>query len=300
MDNHLTIRVPKRLIKASLVLALVAAVISPIAVSASHTFSDVPDESIFHEDISWLADANVTKGCNPPANDNFCPKDNVTREQMAAFMRRLAEGQVVDAATAITAETAAFADNAGTVDNYEANELNRVTFDVDEVGDPVTVVGLVDLETIMSVEITAPRGGYITIAGQVGLVRDADAVGGAICMVAVDDIDGNPGADILDGSRNNYTDSVNAIHDCSSHAAFATWFGGTYTVNFDVGVIIDSVDVDEGTLIVQYTPFNGEGGVPFGVIVLPPIITLGEIAEDLAATDPDIAARLPEIMAAIG
>ena len=52
MDNQLTIRLPKRLIKATLVVALVAAVISPIAVSASHVFDDVDDSNVFHNDIA--------------------------------------------------------------------------------------------------------------------------------------------------------------------------------------------------------------------------------------------------------
>jgi hypothetical protein len=76
---------------AGLVGALVAV---PIAVYASHQFTDVPNTNPFHADIDWLADAGVTKGCG---GSSYCPKDNVTREQMAAFMRRLSEGQVVDA-----------------------------------------------------------------------------------------------------------------------------------------------------------------------------------------------------------
>ncbi len=76
---------------AGLVGALVAV---PIAVYASHQFTDVPNTNPFHADIDWLADAGVTKGCSTTA---YCPSDNVTREQMAAFMRRLAENQVVDA-----------------------------------------------------------------------------------------------------------------------------------------------------------------------------------------------------------
>jgi hypothetical protein len=46
------------------------------------------DESTFEVDIDKLATAGVTRGCNPPANDNFCPGKNVTREQMAAFLVR--------------------------------------------------------------------------------------------------------------------------------------------------------------------------------------------------------------------
>ncbi|MEA2002732.1 MAG: Calx-beta domain-containing protein [Actinomycetota bacterium] len=52
-----------------------------------NTFTD-DDGSIFENDIAKLATAGITKGCNPPTNDNFCPDDPVTREQMAAFLVR--------------------------------------------------------------------------------------------------------------------------------------------------------------------------------------------------------------------
>lgn len=58
---------------------------------AGDRFQDVPSSNIFHDDIGWLADQGVTRGCNPPTNDMFCPDDPVTREQMAAFMRRFAD-----------------------------------------------------------------------------------------------------------------------------------------------------------------------------------------------------------------
>ena len=46
------------------------------------------DSSIFEDDIEWMADQGITKGCNPPLNDRFCPDDTVTRGQMAAFLVR--------------------------------------------------------------------------------------------------------------------------------------------------------------------------------------------------------------------
>lgn len=46
------------------------------------------DVSIFEGDIDRLGTAGVTKGCNPPANDLFCPKDPVLRDQMASFLAR--------------------------------------------------------------------------------------------------------------------------------------------------------------------------------------------------------------------
>lgn len=49
------------------------------------------DGSVFEADIQALAQAGITLGCNPPANDRFCPTDEVTREQMAAFLRRALE-----------------------------------------------------------------------------------------------------------------------------------------------------------------------------------------------------------------
>jgi peptidoglycan hydrolase-like amidase len=46
------------------------------------------DLSVFEADISKLAAAGVTKGCNPPQNDRFCPDEPVTRAQMASFLAR--------------------------------------------------------------------------------------------------------------------------------------------------------------------------------------------------------------------
>ena len=88
MDQFVSIRIPRRWLKAAATLLVVAAVLAPVAVAASHQFTDVPDSNIFHGDIAWLADNGVTQGCNPPTNDMFCPDDYVTRGQMAAFLRR--------------------------------------------------------------------------------------------------------------------------------------------------------------------------------------------------------------------
>jgi hypothetical protein len=46
------------------------------------------DASIFEGDIDRLGTAGVTKGCNPPVNDSYCPDDLLTRGQMAAFLVR--------------------------------------------------------------------------------------------------------------------------------------------------------------------------------------------------------------------
>ncbi len=52
-----------------------------------NTFTD-DDGSVFESDIAKLAAAGITKGCNPPVNDLYCPDSTVTRGQMAAFLVR--------------------------------------------------------------------------------------------------------------------------------------------------------------------------------------------------------------------
>jgi hypothetical protein len=82
MHRH---RRSRRLALLGATLALALGV--PLGVTlANHQFSDVPNSNSFHGDISALAASGVTSGCG---GGKFCPKANVTREQMAAFMNRL-------------------------------------------------------------------------------------------------------------------------------------------------------------------------------------------------------------------
>ena len=74
---------------------MTAALIGPVSAAITR-FTDVPDTNIFAADILWMDENEITTGCG---TDLFCPSDNVTREQMSAFMRRLATKQVVDAGT---------------------------------------------------------------------------------------------------------------------------------------------------------------------------------------------------------
>jgi SpoIID/LytB domain protein len=49
----------------------------------------IDDNGLPHEDdINALAHAGITKGCNPPTNNKFCPDNTVTRGQTAAFIVR--------------------------------------------------------------------------------------------------------------------------------------------------------------------------------------------------------------------
>jgi len=53
----------------------------------SQPFIDVSG-SIHRADIASLAFAGITKGCNPPTNDRYCPDARVSRAETASFLTR--------------------------------------------------------------------------------------------------------------------------------------------------------------------------------------------------------------------
>jgi parallel beta-helix repeat protein len=77
--------------------------------STGSVFIDVA-ASPFASDIAWLAETGITRGCNPPVNDRFCPDQSVTRGEMAAFLVRALD---------LPASDAAFVDDDGSV--FEAD-----------------------------------------------------------------------------------------------------------------------------------------------------------------------------------
>lgn len=54
----------------------------------SSGFWDVPDSSTFTAAVAWLAAEEITRGCNPPWSDQFCPAMPVTRAQAASLLVR--------------------------------------------------------------------------------------------------------------------------------------------------------------------------------------------------------------------
>ena len=57
--------------------------------SVSLPFADVPASNWAYGYIHAIRDGGITTGCG---NNHYCPKDNVTRDQMAAFLIRATEG----------------------------------------------------------------------------------------------------------------------------------------------------------------------------------------------------------------
>ena len=181
-----------------LITAAFALFVVPAAAIAAAGFTDVADDSVFVADIQWMKDNDITRGCNPPANDRFCPSNNVTREQMSAFMHRLAVNQVVDAATAIEA------DNADTLDGLDSTDFVPATALV-----PVATA-LIDLDPS---SLTVNRGA--------GFTKRTHVRTGVICL-ELDPSLGLAGADVIvsvspESSHSSGTEFQAFWHDNSSY-----------------------------------------------------------------------------------
>jgi len=147
----------RRVTTVAATLALIIAV--PVAVIAAHSFDDVPDSNQFHESIEWMQENGITIGCNPPANTQYCPEDNVSRQQMAAFMRRLAQTD----------------GSAGT--------------GVTDPADTVTVSGTTYVE-LLTLESTPTAEANVTLNAHVTLSKATDTEGSYQVIVARDSCTG--------------------------------------------------------------------------------------------------------------
>jgi hypothetical protein len=142
------------------IAAAVAVVIAlPVAVIAAHSFDDVPDSNQFHNAIGWMQENGITVGCNPPANTQYCPEDNVSRQQMAAFMFRLAQTQ------------------------------GSAGIGVTDPADTVTVSGTTYVE-LLTLEATPTSEAAVTLNGHVTLDKPTDTEGSYQVIVARDSCTG--------------------------------------------------------------------------------------------------------------
>jgi hypothetical protein len=131
----------------------------PLAVFASHSFTDVPDTNEFHGSIEWLKDNQVTIGCNPPANTEFCPDDAIPREQMASFMRRFAQ------------------------------TFGNVGLSVTDPADTVATTG-VDFVELLSIEATPIAEAEVVLNAHTTLTKDALTEGTYEVIIARDTCEG--------------------------------------------------------------------------------------------------------------
>ena len=83
--------------------------------AARDRFTDTTG-SVHRDSINRIARAKITLGCNPPANDRFCPRRAVTRAQMASFLAR---------ALRLPAARDYFTDTTGSVHRDSINRIAR-------------------------------------------------------------------------------------------------------------------------------------------------------------------------------
>src|SRR5690606_552566 len=73
--------------RSALLAVVLVAIFIPLSLPAvaDGDFVDVGG-SAHRAAIEYIADRDVTQGCNPPANDRFCPDRPLTRGEMATFL----------------------------------------------------------------------------------------------------------------------------------------------------------------------------------------------------------------------
>jgi hypothetical protein len=180
-------RFAQRLLPLTLAALLVALV--PLATLAAGPFGDLNSGSPHNENIQAIAEAGITKGCDPPEFVAYCPNGLVTREEMASFLARTAglgtNPPVVNAATAanatqlggqppayyqpadqpiMNANNAVYAVTAGTANTvlgYGPNALVRVARSLAGTG----VIASLNYETFATITITAPGTGFVLLTG---------------------------------------------------------------------------------------------------------------------------------------
>ncbi len=87
---------PKSMVVRFVVIALFSGLLFGVSAAGADDSSGLPAGGTFVDDddmqqegyIEALAASGVTKGCNPPVNDRFCPDESVTRGQVASFLVR--------------------------------------------------------------------------------------------------------------------------------------------------------------------------------------------------------------------
>ncbi|MGA9595335.1 MAG: hypothetical protein WBV06_04210 [Acidimicrobiia bacterium] len=117
--KDLNTRVSAKWLRRLVLSTVIAMIMVPTAVIASGGAFVDDDTNIFENDINWMASSGVTLGCDA-ANNLYCPNDNVTRGQMAAFMHRLAKYLGAEDGTPAQADNATHADDATHADNADA------------------------------------------------------------------------------------------------------------------------------------------------------------------------------------
>ena len=240
--------------------------------------------SIFEADINAIAEAGITKGCNPPANTMYCPKDVVKRDTMAALLRR-----ALDLPATLTDY---FSDDNGSIFEADINAIAEAgitkecnpptntlfcpgdTVKRDTMGSFLTrALGYtamvpdprppLDWEVVVSgltspVQVVAPPGeNRLLIAQQDGLVRITK--NGALSPTPFLDITGDV---VFSGERGLLALAVHPDYP-DDRRVFAWYYGSgnrTYLVEYDIAADLQTASSPRTVLSIAQPATNHNGG----------------------------------------
>lgn len=206
--DQLSINIPKRWLRRAVIALAVGMLVLPAAAWAGHQFTDVPDDDsavgIFHDDIEWMADNGVTRGCNPndnPPNTEYCPDRDLDRKEMAAFLHRLETEDVFV-----------------TPDEHEAMVDARTHFAViDDDGTTIASNGLASSDNTAAGTYVLDFGDDVSECSWTGAVGDRDGtpVDNHVVTLNADATDtGVIHALVTDGDQNLIDEDFNVTVNC--------------------------------------------------------------------------------------
>jgi len=230
-----------RLLPALAAAILVALV--PLALLAAGPFTDLDPNSPHNGNIAAIQAAGITKGCDPPDFTQYCPKDNVTREEMASFLARTA-GLGGNPPVA----------NAATLQGYAASGLTRVGVGLQQ-ADPISTTGT-NLKTVAEVTLTTPGPGYVLLNGVIEVILTA----------------GGPGlqhTQLVDVTENHVSPDFSShtqgprVEQSPTYLFPVTTAGPhTYRLQFRAGKDADTLYAFNGVITALYVPFGPTGNTP--------------------------------------
>ncbi len=216
---------------------IVGLLLIPAAAGAAGVFDDVPAGNTFEADIEWLASVDVTRGCNPPANTQYCPDDSVTRAQMAAFLHRLSNN-VVDAAT---------------IDGIDSADLVSVYGVTGGIQDDFFAPGFM---SIGGDTIVAPVDGFFHITAVVYAADDSTLsnAGILVSQLAVDDTGVTP--EVLSRMTPCALSQENCHDETITMTAVVPVAAGTHTIDIRGLEAGYGTYIDATSLSTIFTPFG--------------------------------------------
>jgi hypothetical protein len=249
----LIVRIDRRRFIIGLAVLLIGVLVPTVAIAAGGSFVD-DDTSVFEADIEWLAGAGVTRGCNPPTNDRFCPNDEVTRGQMAAFMRRFArflgaeDGVVGSADHAHSSGLALAAEDAYKLDGYDAEDLIQVSW-----CGVYDAPNGADYNCAIWMDVPVDGGVVVNASAETWLMSGSDDF---YCDLTLDD------ANIVGSTRQVRLNATDGTYQTNCTSTAGTWVSaGTHWIRFRIFNVGPATGINGVGATAVFSPFVPGGSI---------------------------------------